>query len=127
MNTLPRGVQRQISNLNSLTSGLGAIKFPENVQRLELRLNRLVNESNAGAKRFWRTELPPIQFYNPRIPISVRRFDTANARKSELIIDFRDGTSHTVSADHKPQSEILQELIKATKAQPVSEEEQIRI
>lgn len=127
MNTLPRGVQRQISGLNALTSGIGAVKLPEGVQRLELRLNRYVNQSNAGAKRFWRSELPPIQFYNPQIPISVRRFEPSNARKSELIIDFRDGTTKTVSTDNKPNSQILSELVELTGAQPVTETEQVTL
>ena len=125
--TLPRGVQRQVSRLNALTGGPGAIRLPSNVSRLELRFNRFVGEQNVGAKRFWRSELPPIQFYNPQVPISVKRFEPPTERKSELIVEFMDGSLKSVPADNKQQAEILQGLIDATGAKSVDASEQVRL
>jgi len=127
MNSLPRGVQRQVAKLNSITTGAGAIRFPSEVSRLELRLNKFVTPQSIGAKHFWRQDLPPIQFYNPQIPISVRRFDSENARKSELIVEYKDGSTKVVPAENKPQSEILKELVKLTGAFEIQESEQVRL
>lgn len=120
-------MQRQVAKLNSITTGAGAIRFPNDVSRLELRLNKLVNAQTIGAKHFWREDLPPIQFYNPQIPISVRRFEVANPRKSELIIEYKDGSSKTLATENKPQSQILKELVDMTGALEIQENEQVRL
>lgn len=127
MSVLPRGVTRQLNRLNALTSGPGAIRLPADVLRLELRLNRFVGENNIGAKQFWRNDLPPIQFYNPQLPISVRRFEPENARKSEIIVEFSDGSSKVISADNKQPSQILKELVEETGAFEIDADEQVRL
>lgn len=127
MSVLPRGVTRHITRLNALSTGPGAIRLPADVLRLELRLNRFVGEHNIGAKQFWRNDLPPIQFYNPQLPISVRRFEPENARKSELIVEFSDGSSKVVAAENKQPSQILKELVEATGAFQIEADEQVKL
>lgn len=123
MKVLPRGVKQQLGRLNALSTGPAALRMPQNVSRLELRLQRYVNESSYGAKNFWRANLPPIQFYNPHLQISVKRYSSSNIQP-ELIIEFHDGSSKSVLAANKTTADLLQELISATGAESIPEEQQ---
>lgn len=126
MKLLPRGVKHQVERLNALSTGPAALRLPQNVSRLELRLQRHVNEGSHGAKQFWRANLPPIQFYNPQLQISVKRY-TSNNIQPELIVEFRDGSSKSVLAANKSTADLLQELISVSGAEHIPEEEQTKL
>lgn len=120
----PKGVKAQVQRLNALTTGPSAVRLPR-VKRLDLQFQQYVPSSSVGAKMFWRTSLSPIQYYNPQLIISVRRY--VENKPPTLTCEFESGQRQVLNIADKSQDEILQELIEHTGAEQIPENEQVRL
>lgn len=107
----PKGVKRQLQRLNAITTGAGAIQLPQSVKRVDLLFQKSVKDQCVGAKHFWRQYLPPIQFYNPDVTISVRRYED-NAQRPLLTLEFAEGNKKEIPIANKSADELLEILEK---------------
>lgn len=127
---LPKSrVPRQLAFLNRIARGPGAVKLPSNIQAINLAFKFQNSNGHMGPRKFWRENLPQVQFHNPSIPISVqRKWATNNEEKSSipatLTILFSDGSQKSVNVQHKHSSDILAQFIEITGATPVPLEDQ---
>ncbi|PRT56139.1 54S ribosomal protein MRP49, mitochondrial [Wickerhamiella sorbophila] len=108
---LPKGVKKQLQRLNTLTTGPGALTLPKSLTRVDLMFQKSVKEQGIGAKQFWRQYLPPIQFYNPDVVISVRRFEDASQRPL-LTLEYAEGNKKEIPIATKSAEEVLEILVK---------------
>lgn len=122
---LPKGVKQQLRRLNAITTGPGALTLPKSVTRLDLMFQKSVKEQGAGAKQFWREYLPPIQFYNPDVAISVRRFEDASQR-ALLTLEFAEGNKKEIPIAMKSADELL-EILEKEGAEKVAEPVQLGV
>jgi large subunit ribosomal protein MRP49 len=123
---LPKArLSRHFDRLNLISSGPGSLSVPQEVKSVELVFNLYTGKGHVGPKKFWRENLPRIQFYNPDLPIQVVRVKTALEEQGKvpalLKVNFQDGSSKDVDVKHKHSEEILQEFIKLTNAVPSEE------
>lgn len=119
---LPRqGLNRQITRLNAIANGPGAVLVSNNVAKINL----VFKDGFKPGKRFWRQTLPQVQFHNPSLPISVTKFpkDEDSSKLSELIVEFKDGQQKKAFIGDKPFESIIDDLIKLTDAKPVPQED----
>ncbi|KAG4305429.1 hypothetical protein PORY_000985 [Pneumocystis oryctolagi] len=62
--------------LAEIHSGLGAARLAPDVTGLTLWIGKDNRNGQMGYRKFWRQHLPRIQFYNPRLSITVQRIIT---------------------------------------------------
>lgn len=130
---LPKArLPRQLARLNAITKGPGALHIPSTVSAINLSFKLQNSNGHMGPRKFWRENLPRIQFYNPSLPISVsRQWATTSEEHAKipatLTVAFADGTSKNINAQYKMSEDILNELILLTGAKEVPEEEQVFI
>ncbi|CDR45939.1 CYFA0S20e02080g1_1 [Cyberlindnera fabianii] len=66
---------RHFERLNLLSSGAGSVTVPAEVKSVELIFKKRTPDGHMGPRRFWRENLPRVQFHNPELPIRVVRIE----------------------------------------------------
>ncbi|KAF2808936.1 uncharacterized protein BDZ99DRAFT_42610 [Mytilinidion resinicola] len=117
--------------LLAIRIGPGAVILPKDVKKINLEFAKHIEGGHRGARKFWRDILPRLKYRNPAIPMTVSRHDTAEG-PSVMTVTFTTPTpaagsstdATPVELEARPplkidmrnrvESEILQELIKAT-------------
>ncbi|ODQ56723.1 hypothetical protein WICANDRAFT_107655 [Wickerhamomyces anomalus NRRL Y-366-8] len=117
---------RQITRLNLISSGPGSVTVGQNVKNVELLFKRLNTDGHMGARKFWRENLPRVQFHNPALPIQVTRVEVANASEHAKVpailkVTYADGKTAQVDVKNKHSSDILNDFINLTGAKPAKE------
>ena len=91
---------------------------------LEFQYGMKGPQSQAG-KRFWKTHLPPLQFHNPTVPMSVTCFATKGMNMS-LRLKYTDKPDLELPCEHGAASVLLKALLD-NGATPISESEKVEI
>ncbi|ODQ67970.1 mitochondrial MRP49p [Nadsonia fulvescens var. elongata DSM 6958] len=125
---LNKQITKQISALNRICRGPGAVKLPNDITGLKLQFKYQNSNGHMGAKKFWRETLPQIQFHNPAIPMAVIRTEAATVEENQtipatLLVRYSNGEEKSLDIKEKHSSVILNEFIQLTKAQKVAEKD----
>ncbi|KAG7192152.1 uncharacterized protein KQ657_002517 [Scheffersomyces spartinae] len=122
-------ILKQIERLN-LIAGTpeNAFKFQPNVKSIELFLLKApVQGPHIGLKRFWRQNLPTLQFHNPDVDFIMTRIkveDKADLKKVPArVVISGEGESKVLNCLEKSQQQILNELVELTGATSIPIEE----
>lgn len=123
---LPKSrTSRHFERLNLLSSGPGSVIVSPEVKSVELVFNFKTGQGHVGSKKFWRDNLPRVQFHNPELPIQVLRVKTPLEEQGKipslLTVNFKDGKTEKLDVKNKHSDEILKEFIRITKAEPAEE------
>ncbi|KAF2185183.1 hypothetical protein K469DRAFT_707965 [Zopfia rhizophila CBS 207.26] len=135
---------RKLRELLWIRVGPGALILPKEVSKISMEFNTKINGGHRGARKFWREMLPRIKYRNPAIPIQISRHNDANGPAKLYIYTSPSSPSsttdqnsttttnstatqtpetakptHTIDLRMVPESQILAELIKATKAEVI--------
>lgn len=127
---LPKSrVARQLARLNAIACGPGAVRVPPSVVGVHLSFKFQYENGHMGPRKFWRENLPQVQFHNPGLSISVERkyansVDDTATIPAHLSIKFQDGKEQVINVQHKHSNEILKSFIEATGATVIPVEEQ---
>ncbi|KAI1121677.1 CI-B8 domain-containing protein [Nemania abortiva] len=78
--------------LLALRHGPGAAILPPEITRIHLDFARKWNAGHLGPRKFWRTCLPRLKYWNPAIPVLVNRSDD-QAGPATMSIYFRQASS----------------------------------
>ncbi|WPH03490.1 Hypothetical protein R9X50_00637000 [Acrodontium crateriforme] len=135
MVSLPQRMRKLQEKLLSIRLGSGALLLPKEVTRINLQFAAKIDGGHMGPRKFWRNELVRLKYHNPAVSMSVDR--TAKAEDpATMSIHFSSLESAEESAaaekvikidmKHRNNSEILEELIKATKAREAEPTEEDR-
>jgi large subunit ribosomal protein MRP49 len=104
--------------------GPGALTLPKEVQKISLEFNTKINGGHRGARKFWRDILPRIKYRNPALPITIMRHtDRTGPAKLHIFTSTSsspDTPSTTIDVKMLPESQILAELVAATKAEEIA-------
>lgn len=83
---LPKSkLSRHIQRLNLLSSGPGSVTVSPKVKSVELIFKQRSPKGHLGARRFWRDNLPRIQFHNPALPIQVMRIEPETKEEAAAV------------------------------------------
>ncbi|KAL8869799.1 MAG: hypothetical protein Q9174_003996, partial [Haloplaca sp. 1 TL-2023] len=133
--------------LYQIRIGEGAAVFPKDVKKIHLDFAFKFNDGHFGARKVWRNYLPRLKYHNPAVSMTVNRSRENSgpalltvsyaspgdsSSDSSLTSPFASASRNTHTSDHTPfertktinmkhkhESEILSELMKATRATPV--------
>ncbi|KAI1740564.1 mitochondrial ribosomal protein L51 [Xylaria scruposa] len=78
--------------LLALRHGPGAAILPPEITRIHLDFASKWNEGHFGPRKFWKTCLPRLKFWNPAIPVLVNRSDN-QAGPATMSIYFRQASA----------------------------------
>ncbi|KAI8634057.1 CI-B8 domain-containing protein [Xylariaceae sp. FL1651] len=78
--------------LLSLRHGPGAAILPPEITRIHMDFALKWNDGHLGPRKFWRTCLPRLKYWNPAIPMLVNRSDN-QAGPATMSIYFRQASS----------------------------------
>ncbi|KAF2497470.1 hypothetical protein BU16DRAFT_314982 [Lophium mytilinum] len=119
------------TKLLAIRIGPGAVILPKDVKKINLEFAKHIEGGHRGARKFWRDILPRLKYRNPAIPMTVSRHETPTG-PSVLTVTFTTPTpaagsstdATPVKLEARPplkidmrnrvESEILNELVKAT-------------
>lgn len=122
-------ILKQIERLNIIAgTPENAFKFNPNVKSVELFLLKApVQGPHIGLKRFWRRNLPTLQFHNPDVDFVMTRIkveDKADLKKVPArVVVQADGEPKVLNCLEKTHEQILSELVQLTNATSVPAEE----
>ncbi|KAL2265634.1 hypothetical protein VTJ83DRAFT_6734 [Remersonia thermophila] len=118
------GVIRRLNKLTSklvrLRIGPGAAILPNTVSRIHLEFAHKINGGHMGPRKFWRTALPRLKYWNPAIPMIVNRV-REQEKPATMTLYFREPGA-PVKADVPQPSSSFDGL---SKAPPPAEGERI--
>lgn len=121
-------VLKQIARLNNIAgTPETAYKFDPKYKKIELLLiQKSVHGPSIGLKKFWRQHLPTLKFHNDDINFTLTRIHTEtkeDLKKCPAKIIVYDEANQKIELEcaNKQASDILNELVKLTSAQPVPE------
>ncbi|KAH3670261.1 hypothetical protein WICMUC_004914 [Wickerhamomyces mucosus] len=118
--SLPKSkLSRHVDRLNLLSSGPGSVKVSANVKSIELIFKQRTPKGHMGPRRFWRENLPRIQFHNPALPIQVVRVEPTTPEEAQKIPALLKTRSAKIK--YLLNSDILTKFIKLTDATPAQE------
>ncbi|KAH6618898.1 hypothetical protein C7974DRAFT_416237 [Boeremia exigua] len=91
---------RKLQKLLWIRNGPGAVVLPKEVSKISLELNTKIHGGHWGARKFWRNMLPRIKYYNPSIPVEVKRHNSPEGASALHIFmgstpNTPDGSSNT--------------------------------
>ncbi|EME49827.1 hypothetical protein DOTSEDRAFT_121058 [Dothistroma septosporum NZE10] len=132
MVSLPQRMRKLQTKLLAIRLGSGALVLPKEVKRIHMRFAPHINGGHMGPRKFWRHELVRLKYHNPAVPMTIDRntlqddpavmsvhfgeADVAPLQSSESSSDER---IETINMKNFTNSEILDALVRLTKAQPV--------
>ncbi|KAI0097813.1 mitochondrial ribosomal protein L51 [Nemania sp. FL0031] len=93
--------------LLSLRHGPGAAILPPEITRIHLDFATRWNDGHLGPRKFWRTCLPRLKYWNPAIPMLVNRSDN-QAGPATMSIYFRQTPS---SSDPSSTVEVVRNML----------------
>ncbi|KAF2236664.1 hypothetical protein EV356DRAFT_64283 [Viridothelium virens] len=136
------------TKLLAVRLGPGALVLPQDVKRIHLSFASKINDGHMGPRKFWRHCLPRLKYHNPAVSMTVDRTIDQSAPATLTLFyapkpssgsptaspaPTNSTTSTSVSPDHDPfertdsidmkhrtDTQILQELVKVTKAIEIS-------
>lgn len=120
-------IPKQFTRLNLLANfPESAVRMPTSVKSLDLVFKDDNKHGHMGAKKFWRNNLPTIQFHNPSLPITVTRVHASTDEESlkcpaQLTVSLENGETHKIDMKHRFYNDIMAELKEVTGAEPVPE------
>ncbi|KAI3323749.1 CI-B8 domain-containing protein [Xylariaceae sp. AK1471] len=82
--------------LLQLRHGPGAAILPPEITRIHMDFAMKWNDGHFGPRKFWRTCLPRLKYWNPAIPMLVNRFEN-QAAPATMSIYFRQASSDSAS------------------------------
>ncbi|KAI4869063.1 CI-B8 domain-containing protein [Hypoxylon rubiginosum] len=90
---------KRMHKLLALRHGPGAAILPPEITRIHMDFAQKWNDGHMGPRKFWRTCLPRLKFWNPAIPMLVNR-TTDQSAAAKMSIYFRQASlsSDTPSA-----------------------------
>lgn len=115
-------IARQISRLNAIAQGPGAIRLPKEINGLHIAFRLKHSSYDKGAQAFTKGPLKQLQFHNPQIPMSVEKYETSE-RTPQVIIKLNDGTEKVLDVKKQSSEEILNQLIERAGGETISESE----
>ncbi|KAI1811715.1 CI-B8 domain-containing protein [Poronia punctata] len=81
-----------LQSLLQLRHGPGAAILPPEITRIHLDFAKRWNDGHLGPRKFWRTCLPRLKYWNPAIPMLVNRSDNQEG-PATMSIYFRNASS----------------------------------
>ncbi|KAF8330342.1 uncharacterized protein EI90DRAFT_3060386 [Cantharellus anzutake] len=95
-----------------------APSLPAAIKSLKLTLAR--RNAHFGARHFLKEEVPRIAYVNPSLVIEVERKEKSKEEDwdPELVVQYADGSTHTINMQQKHSSKILAELLALNDAGP---------
>ncbi|KAK5110203.1 hypothetical protein LTR62_006199 [Meristemomyces frigidus] len=143
MVSLPQRMRKLQTKLLAIRLGSGAAILPKDVKRIHLRFAPRMEGGHMGPRKFWRHELVRLKYHNPAVAMTIDRtalredpalmsihFASAEALQTSAPDQIATDSVQTIDMKHKSNSEILEELMKLTKARAVEptveENEEIR-
>ncbi|RLV92774.1 54S ribosomal protein MRP49 mitochondrial [Spathaspora sp. JA1] len=128
----PSKYKLQAAKLNKIAgvdSQASVVLNPTKYKGLELQM--ISNRQNAQARgiyEFWRQDLRTLKFHNQNLDFQVTKITYQEDSEIEkiparLIVRDLQGGEFTIDCKNKTRSDILSELLKLTKAEPVPVEE----
>ncbi|ODV90669.1 hypothetical protein CANCADRAFT_24324 [Tortispora caseinolytica NRRL Y-17796] len=122
---------RQIARLNALVSGPGALKTPDNLRAMKLIFKLDNKYGHMGARKFWRTHAPVIQYHNPNLQILVTRIETNTDEEAikvpaKMVLEYDESSGMKpveIDIKSKMSDEILELFRSAAKATEVPAED----
>ncbi|KAH9220959.1 50S ribosomal protein-like protein Mrp49 [Leptodontidium sp. 2 PMI_412] len=122
---------RKLRALLAIRLGPGAAVLPPEVTRIQMDFARDLEDGHYGPRKFWRNCLPRLKYHNPAIPMTVNRTNDQSG-PALLTIHFTNpsaaatkaGSAATertevINMKHRPESEILDQLLAITRARVV--------
>ncbi|KAH3687050.1 hypothetical protein WICPIJ_001963 [Wickerhamomyces pijperi] len=123
---LPKSkLARHITRLNLLSTGPGSVKVSPTVESIELIFKQRSPKGHLGARKFWRENLPRIQYHNPHLSITVRRIEPETKKQESEIpallkINYNNGQESKITKiKYLFNEDILQKFVKLTDAKAV--------
>ncbi|KAK0344323.1 hypothetical protein LTR91_011934 [Friedmanniomyces endolithicus] len=156
MVSLPHRMRKLQTRLLAIRLGSGAYILPKDINRIHMRFAPRIEGGHMGPRKFWHHELVRLKYHNPAVSMTTDR--TARAEDPAVLsVHFtspsptqssEDTASSSTTADsttaaaqptervstidmkHRTNAEILEELVRMTKAQAVeateAEREELR-
>ncbi|KAK0781443.1 hypothetical protein LTR91_007517 [Friedmanniomyces endolithicus] len=156
MVSLPHRMRKLQTRLLAIRLGSGAYILPKDINRIHMRFAPRIEGGHMGPRKFWHHELVRLKYHNPAISMTTDR--TARAEDPAVLSvhftsptptqspdettsgpAFADSTPaaaqptervSTIDMKHRTNAEILDELVRMTKAQAVeateAEREELR-
>ncbi|KAK8094427.1 50S ribosomal protein Mrp49 [Apiospora hydei] len=87
--------------LLNLRHGPGAAILPPEISRLHMDFALRWNDGHMGPRKFWKTCLPRLKFWNPAVPMIINR-SSNNAGPATLSIYFRQAAAAAAALPHPP-------------------------
>ncbi|KAK1067717.1 hypothetical protein LTR74_006191 [Friedmanniomyces endolithicus] len=156
MVSLPHRMRKLQTRLLAIRIGSGAYILPKDINRIHMRFAPRIEGGHMGPRKFWHHELVRLKYHNPAVSMTTDR--TARAEDPAVLSVHFVSPSSTSSSDdtasssatadstpaaaqptervstidmkHRTNAEILEELVRMTKAQAVeateAEREELR-
>lgn len=131
--SLPQSrVLKQIARANLIAGTLenAFVLNPSKFKRVELLvIQKNIHEPAIGLRKFWKENLPVLQFHNNDIEFAVTRIKVNNKDEVKqcpikiLVTPVGSEAKLEIDCAHLNQSKILKKLVKLTGATPVAEED----
>lgn len=123
-------IQKQLFRLNTINGTLSrAFKFGPDVKKIQLNiLHKRTYGPTVGIIKFWRMWLPILKFHNDDTDFVVTRFK-ANTKeelsnvKTTITVHNSNGTSDVINCANRHTDEIIENLVKYTKATEIPKDE----
>lgn len=121
-------VWKQLARFNEIANYEGsAYQFPQ-VDKLELVFKNHTAYGHMGARKFWRNNLPTVNFHNPDMGIEVKRVQCETKEQqhqcpSVLKVHFKDGNVKEIDCKDRQHADIMTELVDVAKGVAVPDEQ----
>ncbi|KAF7189833.1 hypothetical protein HII31_08940, partial [Pseudocercospora fuligena] len=133
MVSLPQRMRKLQTRLSAMRIGSGALILPKEVKRINMRFAPRMNQGHMGPRKFWRHELIRLKYHNPSVSMTVDR-TALQDDPAVMTIHFSQPSSSSQPTSENPSSEerietlnmknytsseILDAVVRLTKAYPV--------
>ncbi|KXT16825.1 hypothetical protein AC579_6792 [Pseudocercospora musae] len=125
MVSIPQRMRKLQTRLLAIRMGSGALILPKEVKRINMRFAPRMNQGHMGPRKFWRHELVRLKYHNPSVSMTVDR-TALQDDPAVMSIHFSNPDSEspeerveTLNMKNYTSSEILDAVVKLTKAYPV--------
>ncbi|EME89563.1 uncharacterized protein MYCFIDRAFT_49125 [Pseudocercospora fijiensis CIRAD86] len=128
MVSLSQRMRKLQTRLLEIRIGSGALILPKEVKRINMRFAPRMNQGHMGPKKFWRHELVRLKYHNPSVSMTVDR-TALQEDPAVMSIHFSNSSPssseppeeriETIDMKNYTSSEILDAVVRLTKAYPV--------
>ncbi|OCH94216.1 hypothetical protein OBBRIDRAFT_789552 [Obba rivulosa] len=108
------------SELSKILANLNRAPRPELVNLKSLKLTYAFRNDHFAARHFVQEELPRIRYANPSLNIEVNKVPKTrkDTWKPEMVVEFENGPTQTLSMDHKWSTSIFEQLMELAGGTP---------